>query len=269
MQSQLAQLEKELDSEALRTQLIVSLDSASRIKEGEEAELYVDAEKMHLFDPGAGENLTGEDRRPPQPLEARRSQTGRRLPLHGVGHRHRELNVGSAATHGAHDPWGLRIAINPGHVVTTVTSCGCDLNSRRPIHQARSVSLPPRSGFACPLGTSHPATKPPGLSAAHSGGWFYAVGTLPTAGVTGAVALVGAAGVVTVVGMSSLDADAEPHGDSRHGQRLGSNHEALRAVERDTQRRTGQPLSGSPRHPAVQRATKTEALPISHQAVGG
>jgi len=56
--SQLAQLERELDSEALRTQLIVSLDSASRIKDGDEAELFVDARKMHLFEPGSGDNLT-------------------------------------------------------------------------------------------------------------------------------------------------------------------------------------------------------------------
>ncbi len=60
VQEQLAQLERDLDGEALRTQLIVSLDSASRISEGEEIELYVNAEKMHLFDPSSGENLTVE-----------------------------------------------------------------------------------------------------------------------------------------------------------------------------------------------------------------
>jgi multiple sugar transport system ATP-binding protein len=56
--SQLAELERELDSEALRTQLIVSLDAASRVKDGEEADVFVDARKMHLFDPASGENLT-------------------------------------------------------------------------------------------------------------------------------------------------------------------------------------------------------------------
>jgi multiple sugar transport system ATP-binding protein len=55
---QLAQLEKELEGESLRSQLIVSLDSASRINEGEEAELFINTRKMHLFDPGSGENLT-------------------------------------------------------------------------------------------------------------------------------------------------------------------------------------------------------------------
>jgi multiple sugar transport system ATP-binding protein len=58
VQKQLAQLEKELDGESLRTQLVVSLDAASRVNEGEEMELYVNAEKMHLFDPTTGENLT-------------------------------------------------------------------------------------------------------------------------------------------------------------------------------------------------------------------
>ncbi len=55
---QLAQLEKELDSEALRTQLVVSLDGSSRIAAGTEAEIWVDSAKMHLFDPATGENLT-------------------------------------------------------------------------------------------------------------------------------------------------------------------------------------------------------------------
>jgi multiple sugar transport system ATP-binding protein len=56
--SQLEELAKELDSEALRTQIIVALDSASRIKDGEEAELHVDSSRMHLFEPGSGDNLT-------------------------------------------------------------------------------------------------------------------------------------------------------------------------------------------------------------------
>ena len=54
----LKSLAKELDSESLRTQLIVSLDTASRITAGDEAELWFDASRMHLFDPASGENLT-------------------------------------------------------------------------------------------------------------------------------------------------------------------------------------------------------------------
>jgi multiple sugar transport system ATP-binding protein len=58
VQEQLLQLERDLDGEALRTQLVISLDGASRVKEGDEAEIFVDASKIHLFDPTTGENLT-------------------------------------------------------------------------------------------------------------------------------------------------------------------------------------------------------------------
>jgi multiple sugar transport system ATP-binding protein len=58
VEQQLAQLERDLDGESLRTQLVVSLNSASGIKEGDEAEIYVDSSQMHLFDPSTGENLT-------------------------------------------------------------------------------------------------------------------------------------------------------------------------------------------------------------------
>jgi multiple sugar transport system ATP-binding protein len=56
--AQLEELAKELDSEALRTQIIVALDSSSRINDGDEAELHVDSSRMHLFEPGSGDNLT-------------------------------------------------------------------------------------------------------------------------------------------------------------------------------------------------------------------
>jgi multiple sugar transport system ATP-binding protein len=58
VKAQLQQLEKELEGESLRSQLVISLDSASTIKEGDEAEIYVDASAMHLFDPETGDNLT-------------------------------------------------------------------------------------------------------------------------------------------------------------------------------------------------------------------
>jgi multiple sugar transport system ATP-binding protein len=56
--AQLQQLEKDLDGEAMRTQVVINLDGASKIKEGSEAEIWVDARKIHLFDPATGENLT-------------------------------------------------------------------------------------------------------------------------------------------------------------------------------------------------------------------
>jgi multiple sugar transport system ATP-binding protein len=58
IRNQLAELERELDSEALHTQLVVSIDSASRLNRGDEAEFFVDTSRMHLFDPETGENLT-------------------------------------------------------------------------------------------------------------------------------------------------------------------------------------------------------------------
>jgi multiple sugar transport system ATP-binding protein len=51
-------LARELDSEALRTQLVVALDAASRIRGGEQTELWFDPRRMHFFDPESGLNLT-------------------------------------------------------------------------------------------------------------------------------------------------------------------------------------------------------------------
>ncbi|HET7754510.1 MAG TPA: sn-glycerol-3-phosphate ABC transporter ATP-binding protein UgpC [Anaeromyxobacteraceae bacterium] len=50
-------LARELDSEAFRTQLVVSLDAASSIRSGDRAELWFDARRMHFFDPRSGDNL--------------------------------------------------------------------------------------------------------------------------------------------------------------------------------------------------------------------
>ena len=58
VQGQLKELAREVDSDSLRTQLIVSLDSDSKVKEDDEATLFIDTDKMHLFDPSTGDNLT-------------------------------------------------------------------------------------------------------------------------------------------------------------------------------------------------------------------
>jgi multiple sugar transport system ATP-binding protein len=60
VEDQLRQLEHDLDGESLHTQLVVSLDGASQIRSGEEAEIWVDGTKIHLFDPTTGENLTAD-----------------------------------------------------------------------------------------------------------------------------------------------------------------------------------------------------------------
>jgi multiple sugar transport system ATP-binding protein len=73
VEAQLRQLERDMDGESLHTQLVVSLDGASRIRAGSEAEIWVDAAKMHLFDPATGENLTVDLERagriPPQAMD--------------------------------------------------------------------------------------------------------------------------------------------------------------------------------------------------------
>jgi len=54
----LRELSRELDAEEVRTQAIVSIDASSRIREGREAELWLDTRKAHVFDPTTGANLT-------------------------------------------------------------------------------------------------------------------------------------------------------------------------------------------------------------------
>lgn len=55
---QLAELASELDSEQLRSQLCVELDPLSRVRSGDTATLWLDTERLHLFDPHSGQNLT-------------------------------------------------------------------------------------------------------------------------------------------------------------------------------------------------------------------
>ncbi|MFC5066039.1 ABC transporter ATP-binding protein [Actinomycetospora atypica] len=56
--ARLKELAQELDGDQLRTQAIVKIDSASRIREGGESEFWFDTRKIHVFDPQSGENLT-------------------------------------------------------------------------------------------------------------------------------------------------------------------------------------------------------------------
>jgi multiple sugar transport system ATP-binding protein len=58
VEGQLKELAREVDSDSLRTQLVVSLDSDSKVMEDDDTTLFIDTDKMHLFDPATGENLT-------------------------------------------------------------------------------------------------------------------------------------------------------------------------------------------------------------------
>ncbi|WP_375500903.1 ABC transporter ATP-binding protein [uncultured Jatrophihabitans sp.] len=58
VQAALNELDRELDGEALRTQLVVSLDGSSKIRQGDDAELWLNPDSIHVFDADSGDNLT-------------------------------------------------------------------------------------------------------------------------------------------------------------------------------------------------------------------
>jgi multiple sugar transport system ATP-binding protein len=57
----LEELDRDLDGEGMRTQMIVSLGSESRVRDGSSAELWFDPRRLLIFDPESGENLTYDD----------------------------------------------------------------------------------------------------------------------------------------------------------------------------------------------------------------
>ncbi|HWC21546.1 MAG TPA: sn-glycerol-3-phosphate ABC transporter ATP-binding protein UgpC [Flexivirga sp.] len=63
VRDQLEELDRDLDGEGLRTQMIVNLDPRSRVLEGDEAQLAFNPASMHVFDPQSGDNLTRDDAR--------------------------------------------------------------------------------------------------------------------------------------------------------------------------------------------------------------
>ncbi len=59
--AELDELARELEQESLHadeSQIVARLDPASRVRESDEAELWVDTSRIHLFDPETGESLT-------------------------------------------------------------------------------------------------------------------------------------------------------------------------------------------------------------------
>jgi multiple sugar transport system ATP-binding protein len=58
---QLEELDRDLDGEGMRTQLVVALDAMSRVRDGDRATLWFDPSRILLFEPGSGENLTRDD----------------------------------------------------------------------------------------------------------------------------------------------------------------------------------------------------------------
>ncbi|MEE6297266.1 ABC transporter ATP-binding protein [Georgenia wangjunii] len=58
VRDKLEELDRDLDGEGMRTQLVVALDSMSGVREGDVAELWFDPALLHVFDPESGDNLT-------------------------------------------------------------------------------------------------------------------------------------------------------------------------------------------------------------------
>jgi multiple sugar transport system ATP-binding protein len=58
---ELEELDRDLDGEGMRTQLVVALDAMSRVRDGDRAKLWFDPRRIQLFEPGSGANLTRDD----------------------------------------------------------------------------------------------------------------------------------------------------------------------------------------------------------------
>ena len=63
VQDKLDELDRDLDGEGMRTQMVVNLDARSRIREGDDGDFVFDPSLMHVFDPESGENLTRDEER--------------------------------------------------------------------------------------------------------------------------------------------------------------------------------------------------------------
>ncbi len=64
--AKLEELDRDLDGEGMRTQMIVNLDARSRVLEGDEADLVFDPALMHVFDPESGDCLTRDEEKAAQ-----------------------------------------------------------------------------------------------------------------------------------------------------------------------------------------------------------
>ena len=61
VKDKLDELDKELDGEGMRTQMVINLDPRSRVREGDDGHFVFDPALMHVFDPETGDCLTRDD----------------------------------------------------------------------------------------------------------------------------------------------------------------------------------------------------------------
>ncbi|MBI9115217.1 ABC transporter ATP-binding protein [Sanguibacter suaedae] len=59
--AKLEELDRDLDGEGMRSQFVVAVDSASRVRDGDDTTLWFDPARMLVFDPETGVNLTRDD----------------------------------------------------------------------------------------------------------------------------------------------------------------------------------------------------------------
>ncbi|MFC7404936.1 ABC transporter ATP-binding protein [Georgenia alba] len=79
VKEQLDELDRELDGEGMRSQLVIALDALSTVREGDAAELSFDRSALYVFDPGSGENLTRDADRAAELEDQAREQRRRAL----------------------------------------------------------------------------------------------------------------------------------------------------------------------------------------------
>ena len=112
--AQLRDLSRELDSDQLRTQAIVSIDATSRMREGRDAEFWIDVRKIHCFDPASGENLT------------RDAEAGAALTREAAEDRESDLAASSGHSDGQGAPYA-----GDGHASSTQTQGSSEASGSR------------------------------------------------------------------------------------------------------------------------------------------
>jgi multiple sugar transport system ATP-binding protein len=79
VRAQLDELDRELEGEGMRSQLVVALDAMSPIRDGDTAQLWIDPAKIHLFDAESGDNLTRDEEKAAKLEEDAKRQRERAL----------------------------------------------------------------------------------------------------------------------------------------------------------------------------------------------
>src|SRR5699024_7949889 len=79
VREKLAELDRDLDGEGMRTQLVVTLDSMSTVRAGDAAELWFHPDSIHIFDAETGQSLTRDENRAAELEEEAKEQRRRAL----------------------------------------------------------------------------------------------------------------------------------------------------------------------------------------------